>query len=177
MAGRARSSSLKWARRLARRAAEYLRRWSDDGEPARPGHGDQTAGGEARSRRSTAQQVTTAFSVLLIVGLAAAILYEGYAGTSPGAAILEAEVRIDQVEQHGEAYYLPVEVHNRGNRAVEEVLVAIEVYAGDELIEETETVIPRIGEQGSASSTLVLDRDPSSLRIEAAVSTFQESST
>lgn len=132
-------------------------------------------GEDAGARRTTAQNVTTGISLLLIAGLAALILLEGYAGHDDQPLQLDVRVAGDAVERVGERYYVPVVVHNRGSRAVEEVLVTVEARDGAELVAETESVVALIGEDERVEVVLVLDQDPASLAIDAAVATFQVS--
>lgn len=123
--------------------------------------------------RTTAEKITTAISILLIALLAGAILYEGYATGQADPATLEVEVRSDEIEQRGDAFYVPVEIVNSGDETVEEVTVSIEVLDGETVVDEAETVIATLGEAESVTAMLVLTEDPSNLQIDAGVVTFQ----
>jgi len=125
--------------------------------------------------RSMPELVTTAISLLLIALLAAAILYDGYATGASTPAAIEITVDIDATHQAGDAFYIPFDVHNNGDQTIEQALITFEVYDGDNLVEQTETVIPVLGEHGSVSGVLVLATDPALLHIEARASTFQTS--
>jgi uncharacterized protein (TIGR02588 family) len=136
--------------------------------------GDVTdANGEQASRRATAEAITTVVSVLLITALIIAIVYEGYAREASAPATLEATVLIDETDQRGESFYLPIEVVNRGDQTVEEALVAIEVSDGDTPIMETESTIATLGEAERATIQVILDQDPAGLTIDARVTAFQ----
>ena len=158
---------------------------SDDGpEPNRDapeaGSGaNERANEEAESAppdtgiRSTAEKITTAISVLLIVALAGAILYEGYATGQADPARLEVTVLEAEIEQRGDAFYIPFEVLNDGDQTVEEVTVSIEVLDGEEVVDEAETVIATLGEAETITAMLVVADDPTGLTIKAGVVTYQ----
>jgi uncharacterized protein (TIGR02588 family) len=123
--------------------------------------------------RTTPEKFTTTISVVLIVLLAVAILYEGYWKGQSDPATLEVVVRTDQIEQRGDSFYVPVEVHNDGDQTVEEVTVSIDVRNGDTVIQEAETVIATLGEAETVTAVIVLPSDPTGLTIEAGVVTYQ----
>jgi uncharacterized protein (TIGR02588 family) len=180
MLSRVRSSLVDSSRQLAGRVSQSLARWSHERElvpDAVAGAADTAADrldpGAQRVGQTTAQVATTVVSLLLIAGLAGIILVEGFSGREEAPAELQVTVRAAEAELRGEDYYVPIVVSNLGRETVEEVLVAIEVSAGEEVIEETETVIAMIGEDAEAEATLVLDREPAGLTIEARVVTFQ----
>lgn len=179
------------ARSMAGRLGARLVRWSGSGEsqphgerrddadapdsadhaqdePAAPGIPDATS-----PDRSIPQLATTGVSLLLIVLLTAAILYDGYAGHGSAPAAVEVEVAVGEARQDGGVFYIPFEARNTGDQTIEQALIVFEARDGDEVVEETETVIPLLGERGSISGVLVLDRDPTGLDIEARVLTYQ----
>ncbi len=123
--------------------------------------------------RSTAEKVTTTISVLLIVALAGAILYEGYATGQADPARLSVTVLQDEIEQRDNRYYIPFEIINDGDQTVEEITVSIELLDGEEVVDEGETVIATLGEDEMVSAVLIVSDDPTGLTIEAGVVTFQ----
>jgi uncharacterized protein (TIGR02588 family) len=123
--------------------------------------------------RSTAEKITTAICVLLIATLAGAILYEGYATGQSDPATVEVTVLEADIEARGDAFYVPVEIHNAGDQTVEEVAVSIEVLDGDEVVDEGETVVATLSEDEKIMAVLVLADDPAGLTIEAGVVTYQ----
>lgn len=123
--------------------------------------------------RTTAGKVTTAISILLIVALAAALLYEGYATGQSEPAVLTAAVRTAEIEQRGDSFYIPIEIRNDGDQTVEEVAVGMELLDGDTIIEEAEAVIPIISEAESVMVVFVVSEDPSTLTIDASITTYQ----
>ncbi|HYI13761.1 MAG TPA: hypothetical protein VEX37_00100 [Thermomicrobiales bacterium] len=143
---------------------------SDADEPATERAGVAPSENEGRS---TAEKVTTAISVLLIVALAGAILYEGYATGEADPARLEVTILLEQIEQRGDDYYIPVEILNDGDQTVEEVAVGIELLDGEEVVDEAETVIATLGEAEMVIAVLVVADDPTGLTIEAGVVTYQ----
>lgn len=125
------------------------------------------------SNRSTAEVVTTLVSLLLICVLAGAILYDGYATGASVPASVEITVAVGGASQVGDVFHVPFEARNTGDQTIESVLLLFTIRDGDDVIEETETVLTLLGERGSASGILVLQQDPAGLDIEAVVSTFQ----
>ena len=123
--------------------------------------------------RSTAERITAAISVLLIVALAGAILYEGYATGQSEPARLEVTVLEAEMERRGDGFYVPIEILNDGDQTVEEVTVSIEVLDGEEVIDEAETVIATLGEAETITAMLVVADDPTGLTIDAGVVTYQ----
>jgi uncharacterized protein (TIGR02588 family) len=123
--------------------------------------------------RSTAEKITTAISVLLIVALAGAILYEGYARGQADPARLEVTVLDAEIEQRGDDFYIPIEILNDGDQTVEEVTVSIEVLDGEEVVDEAETVVATLGEAETITAMLVIADDPTGLTIDAGVVTYQ----
>ncbi|HEX5164331.1 MAG TPA: hypothetical protein VFV93_02955 [Thermomicrobiales bacterium] len=138
--------------------------------PDRP---DPSSEPPADSGRTTPEKITTAISLLLIVLLAGAILYEGYWKGQADPATLEVTVRTDQIDQRGGSYYVPVEIHNAGDQTVEEVTVSIDVIDGENVVQEAETVIATLGEAETVTAVVVLTEDPTGLTIEAGVVTYQ----
>jgi uncharacterized protein (TIGR02588 family) len=173
---------------LAGRLGKRLLRWSgveerrpDSGEAGREKQEQTTLTIEQEPEReperprgrSGAEVVTTALSLLLIGLLAGAILYDGYASGESQPAQVEIEVHLDDVDRRGDGYYVPLTISNTGDQTIEEVLITIEARRGEELVDETETVIATLAERGTVSAIVVLTDDPATLQIEAGVSTFQ----
>ena len=175
---------LRLLRRLAGGLAAWLARWSEQRPAASGAVPDAPDGDSPRDDskdnappedqgRTTAEKVTTAVSVLLIAALAGAILYEGYATGQADPAILEVTVLSAEIEQRGDDFYIPVEIHNDGDATVEEIAVSIELLDGESVVDEAETVIATLGEDERLTAVLVLTEDPAGLTIEAGVVTFQ----
>lgn len=134
--------------------------------------GDQQ-GTSTTPGRTPVQIVTTALSILLIALLAGAILYEGYGDRGDNPARITVDVLVDEAEQRGAEWYVPIVIRNLGDDTVEELVIAIEVTRGEEIVLESDTTIALLGESSEASAMLVLDEDPAGLTIEALPETFQ----
>lgn len=178
-------------RQLAGRLAVWLHEWSAD-HPSAP-DARSAAVGQAEEQlsetvagddspeddspedegRTTAEKLTTLISVLLIAFLACAILYEGYATGQADPATLEVTVLMAEIEQRGDAFYIPIEILNDGDQTVEEVAVGIEILDGETVVDEAETVIATLGEAEIVTVVLILTEDPTGMTIEAGVVTFQ----
>jgi uncharacterized protein (TIGR02588 family) len=124
------------------------------------------AGKRASMRRKTAEWITTAGSVLVVVAVAAFLLYEIVGPDSPYVPV-SIRPRLDQVERRDERWLLPVEVENRGRRTLQgfKAEVTYEAPAGDRGRREIE--IDFLGEGSVQRHYVSLDRDPRQLRIEA----------
>lgn len=127
----------------------------------------------AKAGRSRAEQITTAISVGLIVLLAGAILYEGYARGEDDPATIIVSVREAEIDQRGDAFYIPVEILNDGDQTVEEVTIGIELLDGETVVAEGETVVATLGESERVTAVMVVTDDPAGLTIEAGVVTYQ----
>lgn len=128
---------------------------------------------DGENRRTSAEWITTAVSLTLILGLAGAILYEGLGHGTARPATLVTTVLSDDVETREGRHYLPIEVANIGDDAVEEVVVALEARDGETVVEEAESVIASLGENERTVVVFVLDGNPAGLTIDAGVVTFQ----
>ena len=183
-------------RRLAGRLGDRLQHWSESYPDVPEAVGDVASSDDAQSEdaapreaaprvaapresarendgRSTAENVTTTISILLIAILGGTILYEGYATGRSDPATLEVSVLTEQIEQRGDSYYVPVEIVNDGDQTVEEVAVSIELLDGEQVVAEGETVIATLGEAEAVKAVLVVSEDPTGLEIIASVVTYQ----
>ena len=122
-----------------------------------PGQGNEN--GEERKERTTAEWVTLAVSILIVLALAMLVLFQYVAqGTRPP----EIEIKpLQQETRHiGDKYYLPISVTNNGEKAVESVEVELELTVSGEEPETVAFNIPFLAGLGSDEYTVVLSSDP-----------------
>jgi uncharacterized protein (TIGR02588 family) len=80
--------------------------------------------GDRSTGRSIAEWTTLGFSAAVVLVLVGLVSYELFtSGVRPP--VIEARPLVGEVRQAGDAYYLPVEVTNRGERTAEDVKVRV----------------------------------------------------
>ena len=128
----------------------------------RPGETENTR--QQSPARKLAEWVTMGISMLLILGLAGYLVFQGF---QPAPPYIPAEVRalMQQVRQDGERYILPVEVANRGNRTLRDLKVEV-TYLGPEGKETQDFLIDYLGERSQQNLFFYFDRHPAELQVE-----------
>jgi uncharacterized protein (TIGR02588 family) len=119
--------------------------------------GDKT--GEQKKERTTAEWVTLGVSTLIVLALAGLVVFQTL---TQGTKAPEIEVKplIEEVRQVGENYYLPIEVSNRGDLAVEAVEVELELRAEGQEPETIGFTVPFLAGLETDTQTVVLAGDP-----------------
>jgi uncharacterized protein (TIGR02588 family) len=114
---------------------------------------------EGQSGRSAAEWTTLAVSIAVLVTLVGLVTYLYVAGGGEPA-VIEVHPRLDAVRREQDAYYLPVQVINRGDRTAEDVRVALTRFddAGPQESGEVAFRFLAGGETGHA--TIVFRGDP-----------------
>lgn len=124
-----------------------------DGE--RDGRRDSSPAGG----RSAAEWATLGFSLAVLALLVVLVGYEYVAGgTDPP--IVEVRPQVQAVRREGEAYYLPVEIANRGDRTAEDVLVRLSLASGDGRRESGEFLIPFLAGGATREGIVIFRADP-----------------
>ena len=124
-----------------------------DGE--RDGRRDSSPAGG----RSAAEWATLGFSLAVLALLVVLVGYEYVAGgTDPP--IVEVRPQVQAVRREGEAYYLPVEIANRGDRTAEDVLVRLSLASGDGRRESGEFLIPFLAGGAIREGIVIFRVDP-----------------
>ena len=127
---------------------------------------------EARTGRNRAEWVTLAISIVILAAFIGAALYEQFVNTEPAGAILRVELQLDQTERRGDRFYVPFAVRNTGGDPASDVTVLFEVRQGEEVIEESDTVIPFLPSDGQETGEAVLMSDPAEYVVSAEVGNF-----
>jgi uncharacterized protein (TIGR02588 family) len=108
----------------------------------------------ADPRRSAAEWVSLVASLLLVGGLVGVLLYlHVSAGSEPAA--IEARPLVEAAKVVDGRFYLPVEVHNRGDRAAEQI--RLRVVAG---AEDADLDLDRLAAGATARAVATLSSDP-----------------
>jgi uncharacterized protein (TIGR02588 family) len=124
-------------------------------------------------KRSGAEWLTTAIGIALIALLCGAILYEGYVAHDDDPATVQIEASADAAEQRGAQWYVPFEVRNDGDQTIEEIMLVIELFDGEEVVAEAETTIMLLGEDEKVPGMAVFAEDPRPYRAEGRARSFQ----
>ena len=119
----------------------------------------QADGKEQNKKRTGAEWITLTVSVLIVLGLAGLVIYQEAArGTEPP--VIEVQPKLGEIRREGDAYYVPIDIANKGEVTAEdiEVQVSLEIEG-----EEPETIAFAVkflagGETGE--QTVVFQKDP-----------------
>ena len=114
---------------------------------------------EQNRQRTGAEWITLGISVFIVLALAGLVIYQEVArGTEPP--VIEVQPKLEQLRQEGGAYYVPIDIANKGEVTAEdiEVQVSLEIEG-----EEPETIAFTVkflagGETGE--QTVVFQNDP-----------------
>jgi uncharacterized protein (TIGR02588 family) len=123
-------------------------------------------------KRSVAEWMTLAFSIILILGLVGLVTYVSLSGGNEPP-IVEARPLDAEIRHEGESYYLPVEVTNRGGHTAEEVLIQAELVNGVGAPETAELTIDFLAGGETAEGTVVFTSDPLNGELTIGVASFQ----
>lgn len=120
----------------------------------------QTRGDQHRSVRSTAEWVTLSASVLIVLTLAALVLYQQFTqGTAPP--VIEVQPRLQELRQEGGAFYLPVEITNKGEVTAEDIEVQLTLQTKDKEPETIQFQVKLLAGGESDTQTAIFQNDPS----------------
>ena len=123
--------------------------------------------------RSTAEWVTLAISSAILLAVVGALVYQQLSGGDEPA-VIEATPRLEAVRVAGGAYYLPVEIVNRGGVTAQDVLVIVSVGAGQAERESSELLIDFLAGGATAKGTAVFRQDPRQQPLEVDVASYLE---
>jgi len=129
---------------------------------------------DVKQGRNGAEWVTLAVSIAILAVFVGAALYEQFVNAEPAGAILRVELSLDQTEQRGDRFYVPFDVTNSGGDPASDVAVLFEVRQGEEVIEESDTMIPFLPSDGQETGEAVLMSDPAEYEVTAEVGNFLE---
>ena len=116
--------------------------------------------------RKPAEWVTMGLSVVLVLGVAGFLVYEGM---NQDSLFVGAEVKVlaeQAVERRGK-FVVPVRVENPARRTLKDFKIRVTYQAAGGGPETEDVVIDYVGERASVTVYVYLDRDPRAARVEA----------
>lgn len=124
--------------------------------------------------RTVPAMVTFGISLAIVLGLVVLVSYQ-YLSRGSDPAIVEVTPQLDAVQRAGDAYYLPVEIKNRGGRTAADLRVQVTLRSDQgQQAEPAELLILFLPAGGTARGTVVFHEQPSQERLRAAVVSFLE---
>lgn len=155
-------------------------RGAPDSEPDPASNDEANGGGETEGDqedspappRNSAEKVTLAVSLGVIILLIGAALFEQFGRSEPPGTLIEVELRVAEAVARDGFYYIPFEVSNAGTDPAQDVIVIFEVQQEGEMPEESSVTIPFLANSGSATGELVTTADPASAEITSRVATL-----
>ena len=127
---------------------------------------------ESRPGRNAAEWVTLVVSLLILGTFVGAAFYEHFRLEEQPGAVLHVEVYRDQVERRGDRFYLPFNATNTGADPASDVALHFEVLNGEEVIEESDAVIPFLPSDAEEAGEVVLMSDPAQYEVTAQVGNY-----
>ena len=122
-------------------------------------NGDRGNSSQLLTKRSTAEWVTLGGSVAILLGIFGLITFLHFQGDEK-AAIIDVISNVDEVRFEGDLYYLTVEVTNRGDLTVEDVVVEAELDTGSGTPITADFTITFLAGGERVQGTFVFEEDP-----------------
>ncbi|NLD71229.1 MAG: hypothetical protein GX649_00770 [Chloroflexi bacterium] len=135
-------------------------------EEAPSGSQDQ---GQRPKGRTAAEWITLALGAAVLLALVGLIVYQ-FLSTGNAPASIEVTPLYGEMRTIEGAYYLPVEVHNAGDRAASDVRVEASLEDG----ERSPVTVPFLDGGETARATLVFSRSPSGGGLQLDVQSYLE---
>ena len=123
--------------------------------------------------RSVAEWVTLGISSAILLAVVGTLVYQQLSG-GDDPAVIEAAARLEAVRVAGGAYYLPIEIDNRGGVTAQDVRVVVSIGSGQAERESSELLIDFLAGGATASGTAVFRRDPRQYPLEIDVVSYLE---
>jgi uncharacterized protein (TIGR02588 family) len=116
--------------------------------------------GEQSKERTAAEWITLGVSVLIVLALAGLVIYQELArGTEPP--VIEVMPRLGETRHEGDAYYVPIDVTNKGETTAEDIEVQLSLEAGEGQPEVAAFTLKFLAGAETESQTVVFQNDPS----------------
>jgi len=123
--------------------------------------------------RSVAEWTTLAISVAILALALAAITWLSF-GSDSGPTTIAVTPLTDEVRQEGDAWYLPIEVTNEGDRTAEDVVVEVDLDTGQGEPTTAELTFTFLASDEKARGTVIFSSDPASGNLTARPVSFRE---
>lgn len=122
-----------------------------------------------RGPRHVAEWVSFTLSALLLLSLAGYLVQQGM-NENVVAVPVETRVRIDQVQQVGARFIVPVEIHNRGRRTMSDAKIQVtHTPSGGGERQVQDATIDYLGEGSVEQIYVYFDSDPNGQDVRATV--------
>jgi len=122
-----------------------------------------------RGLRTTPEWVTFGLSLLVLGGVVGVLVAQLLGEDAPARPV--AHVLVEEIEQVGDRFAVPVEVTNEGDRGAQGVEVSAEIVVGDTATTAGQTV-DFLGASESVTLVFLFDEDPASGDLTASVDGF-----
>ena len=119
----------------------------------------QTGAKEQDEKHSTAEWITLGISVLIVLGLAALVIYQQVvAGTQPP--VIEVQPKLGEIREEGGTYYVPIDIANKGEVTAEDVEIQISLEIEGEEPETVAFTVKFLAGGETEEQTVVFQNDP-----------------
>ncbi len=120
---------------------------------------EQAADKEQDKKRTGAEWITLAISVLIVLGLAGLVVYqEVVRGTEPP--VIEVQPKMEEIRQEGDAYYMPIDIANNGELTAEDVEVQMSLEIEGEEPETIAFAVKFLSGGETEQQTIVFQNNP-----------------
>ena len=142
-------------------------------EQRTPTRGKQDGSRNGRpAGRKLAEWVTTGVSLVLVLGVAGFLIYEGMNQDSMFVGA-DVKVLVEQAVERGGKYVVPIRVENQARRTLKDFKVRVTYRSASGERESEDVVIDYVGERASATVYVYIDRDPRGAEMEARASGYR----
>ena len=124
------------------------------------------------SHRKLAEWVSLIASALLILGVAAVLIYNAVQPNEPVVNVTAA-AEMEKVQAKGERFILPVRVANKGDRTVHDLTVEVSFQPRDAEPQTAEMTIDYLGEDSENVVYFYFEEDPKGLQIKTRPASYR----
>lgn len=134
---------------------------------------DTSATAPGAATRTTAEWITLGISAMVLLAVVGLVSYlHVSAGDHPP--MIAVEARLDEIRRDADAYYLPVDVRNRGDRTAGDVQVRAELDTGSGAPVTAEFTVTFLAGGEEVEGTFVFNDDPTSGILTVEATSFRE---
>lgn len=133
-----------------------------------PGNDDDAPSG----KRKLAEWISFGVSVVLILATAAALIWKAMEPNAPMVDVAAVPL-LDQAQETGGRFVLPVKVENHGDRTLHDLKVELSFQPPDDTPQTTDAMIDYLGEHSEQVLYFYFEEDPRSLNVEARPASYR----
>lgn len=123
-------------------------------------------------QRKLAEWITLSASILIVVLVAAYLIYDSTRSQEPAVPI-EVRVQTAQAREQDGRYIVPIEIRNHGDRTVNALKIQVTWTTPNGQTTESDLTIDYLGERASETAYLYLDHPPDQLKPSARPVSYQ----